>query len=225
MPEKRHFYWLDWIRFFAAFMVVTCHARSGNWVEWGRLGAGHHSRLILAFFTGTRAGVEWVMVFFVLSGFLVGGMALERSLNRTFDFWAFAWDRVSRIWVPLVPALVLTVGIQLYCGVRVSVPLLLGNLFALQGVICNPIGENFPLWSLSYEVWFYVLTGIAALIVTGLARRSIVWVALAVCFVVFTKLSVSYLNCWSAERSPQPGAGLKLKPREPRWHPSRIRCI
>jgi peptidoglycan/LPS O-acetylase OafA/YrhL len=35
MKNKKHFYWLDWMRFIAAFMVVICHSRGYNWVEGG----------------------------------------------------------------------------------------------------------------------------------------------------------------------------------------------
>src|ERR1035438_8094589 len=78
---KEHLYWLDWLRFTAALMVVATHARGGNWVEWARLDAACRTKVVAVFFAMTRAGSEWVTVFFVLSGFLVGGKVLDRAMK------------------------------------------------------------------------------------------------------------------------------------------------
>ena len=94
---KKHFYWLDWMRFIAAFMVVVCHSRGYNWVDWGSLPRVDHTALIRWFFAVTRAGLEWVVVFFVLSGFLVGGGVIRRSLDRTFDVRLFAIDNIANL--------------------------------------------------------------------------------------------------------------------------------
>ena len=99
--EKEHLHWLDWLRFTAALMVVMVHARGANWVEWGRLEETSRTKLVAVFFALTRTGSEWVTVFFVLSGFLVGGKVLERVAKGTFDLRVYAIDRFSRIWVPL----------------------------------------------------------------------------------------------------------------------------
>jgi peptidoglycan/LPS O-acetylase OafA/YrhL len=130
MENKKHFYWLDWMRFIAAFMVVICHSRGYNWVEWGSLSKVDQTTLIKLFFASTRAGLEWVIIFFVLSGFLVGGGVISRCLKGAFDLRLFAIDRVSRIWVPLIPALLITLGVAHYCGLPASLGDLLGNAFA-----------------------------------------------------------------------------------------------
>lgn len=73
----------------------------------------------------------------------------------------------------------------------------LGNLFSLQG-ICVPTIID-PLWSLSYEVWFYYLTGILGLFfISGTSSRfKIISLALlAIGMGVFTKLSTHYLMIW-----------------------------
>ena len=70
----------------------------------------------------------------------------------------------------------------------------LGNLFSLQGICTYSIIE--PLWSLSYEVWFYILMGIISLF---FVRQKMVFYKifaiplLLICFLVFTKLSPHYL--------------------------------
>lgn len=197
MENKKHFYWLDWMRFIAAFMVVICHSRGYNWVEWGSLSHADQTPLIKLFFASTRAGLEWVIVFFVLSGFLVGGGVISRCLKGAFDIRLFAIDRVSRIWVPLIPALLLTLVVAHYCGLPASLWDLLGNAFALQGVFFKNFGHNEPLWSLSYEVWFYVLIGSAGVLLTPSSRSRVVgFVTLTIGFAVFTRLSPNFLNCW-----------------------------
>lgn len=103
--NSAHLYWLDWLRFLAALMVVAAHARGGNWLEWGRLAEASQTKLVAVFFALTRAGTESVLVFFVLSGFLVGGKMIERLIDGTFDLRTYLIDRVSRIYTPLAPAL------------------------------------------------------------------------------------------------------------------------
>ena len=103
---RQHFWWLDWVRFAAAFMVVATHARGSTWVEWGRLPSANQTNPAAVFFALTRAGTEWVTVFFVLSGFLVGGKVLEQVRDGTFSSRDYAFDRISRIWIPLIPALI-----------------------------------------------------------------------------------------------------------------------
>jgi peptidoglycan/LPS O-acetylase OafA/YrhL len=41
-----------------------------------------------------------------------------------------------------------------------------GNLMSLQGVFVQPLNTNYALWTLSYEVWFYILCGAVAVMVS-----------------------------------------------------------
>jgi peptidoglycan/LPS O-acetylase OafA/YrhL len=58
----------------------------------------------------------------------------------------------------------------------------LGSLFFLQGIACAPFGSNGPLWSLSYEFWYYLLFPLLYLAVTtvGTPRSIKVKAAMAV---------------------------------------------
>lgn len=181
----------------AAFMVVVCHARGYNWVELGSLAHADQTPLIKLFFAGTRVGLEWVIVFFVLSGFLVGGGVISRCLKGAFDLRLFAIDRFSRIWVPLIPALLLSLGVALFCGLPASLPDMIGNALGLQGIFFKNFAHNEPLWSLSYEIWFYVLIGAAGVILSPTSRNGVVsLLILFIGFMVFTRLSPIFLNCW-----------------------------
>jgi peptidoglycan/LPS O-acetylase OafA/YrhL len=197
VQEQKRYYWLDWLRFAAAFMVLACHARWGNWSAWRNLEEHYKNGFSWAFFAVTRPALEAVVVFFVLSGFLVGGKALEKIRKGTFDEKAYVVDRVSRIYLPLLPALLFSTVITLICGGKVSVMEFLGNVFSLQGLFCASFAGNAPLWSLAYEVWFYLLAAFVALsFATSHRVRVIALLGVALTFVVFTKLDASMLFCW-----------------------------
>jgi peptidoglycan/LPS O-acetylase OafA/YrhL len=194
---KQHLYWLDWARFIAALMVVACHARGYTWVEYNQLEPNEQTTFAEIFFTITDNGREWVVLFFVLSGFLVGGKLIERCLTNTFDPMTYAVDRITRIWTPLIPALAFTSVLGYYCGFKLSITVLFCNLFSLQGIFCDIYGGNVPLWSLSYEVWFYSIAGLAGVMVMRCTTHRLwLWIAMVTCFAVFEKLWVVYLYCW-----------------------------
>lgn len=195
--EEKHLPWLDWMRFLAALAVVVCHVRGGHWLDWGRMDGADKTWPGAVFFALTRPNLEPVIVFFLLSGFLVGGRLVERLQDGTFRVWDYALDRFTRIYIPLLPALVVSGVIAWYCGVAISWRELAGNIFALQGAFVNSFGKNEPLWSLSYEIWFYVLGGFAAVCVMAKGRGSY-WglVGLLIGFLIFTKLSPLFLLCW-----------------------------
>ena len=140
------------------------------------------------------------MLFFVLSGFLVGGKVLERTVNNSFDLKAYTLDRVSRIYIPLIPALIFTAVVNcLICGRPFSVLSLLGNLFGLQGIWSQipAFAGNDPLWTLAYECWFYVLGGLVAIICAGGTRaKPMALFGIMMVFAIFTRLHASLLFCW-----------------------------
>ncbi len=193
-PE--HYYWLDLLRFIAAFTVVVTHTRSSVFVEFGALQDTDKGFLVAAGYAITRVGNEAVILFFVLSGFLVGGRALSRIAHGTFKPIDYAIDRFVRISLPLVPALILTALIHIIVDGDFSASELLGNLLSLQGIWFRPFGGNGPLWSLSYEVWFYTLAFAVGVACTKTTFYFPSYILLVVVLVVFTSLSPVYLFCW-----------------------------
>ena len=117
-----------------------------------------------------------VVLFFVLSGWLVGGALLDR-LGAPHALRDYAIDRVTRLWIVLAPAFVMMLLLGLGSGEldadapRLSVSdispwsltTLLGNLAGVQTMLVPPFGGNFPLWSLAYETWYYALFPLLAL--------------------------------------------------------------
>ncbi len=185
------------MRFIAALAVVVCHIRGGHWLDWGRMDESDKTQLGAVFFALTRPNLEPVVVFFVLSGFLVGGRLIERVQVGTFRGLDYALDRFTRIYVPLAPTLVLSGVVAYYCKLEFSWFQLAGNVFAMQGVFVDSFAKNEPLWSLSYEIWFYFLGGFAAVCVIAKGRCS-QWGLLGVLigFLIFTKLNPLLLLCW-----------------------------
>ena len=72
-----------------------------------------------------------------------------------------------------------------------------GNLLGLQVSLFRCFGENIPLWSLAYEIWFYFLAACVAVWVVADNRGRIgASFALAVGFAIFTKLGAVFLFAW-----------------------------
>lgn len=188
-----HYQWLDFLRFSAALIVVLSHARGFLFQEYGALPAESRTAAMAAFYAITRLGHESVIIFFVLSGYLVGGKAFQRMASHSFMPSDYAVDRIFRIWIPLLPALILT---AVLAPDAPDLGTWVGNLLGLQGVVVPSLGGNGPLWSLAYEIWFYVL---AYAIGRQAIRKTIDVPALlliALTTLIFTKLEVQYLACW-----------------------------
>jgi peptidoglycan/LPS O-acetylase OafA/YrhL len=199
---------LDLARAFSAIVVFLNHLRVPLFTGYPNLPADQQGIFVQLWFFVTGFGFASVMVFFVLSGFLVGGINLNRANNRTFRPQAYFVDRISRLFVVLLPALALTlvldqIGMRFFAETGLwdrSNPIiaekfpesfaaysgwqyLACNAAMLQSFYCQVYGSNIPLWSLSYEFWFYVCFGAGAIAITtsGIARAtSIVAVVLIV---------------------------------------------
>ena len=109
-------------------------------------------------------GPEAVIVFFILSGFVIK-YTYERSIDKSFRY--FFIRRFIRFYIPLFFIYILGYSIKCYNEGAFSDPewlSLIGNLFMLQdlysmkpNVILSGYMGNSILWSLSYEWWFYML--------------------------------------------------------------------
>lgn len=184
------------VRFLAAFAVLACHMRGAFFVEYTLLQPEQQTPLMFVFYSLTRLGHEAVLIFFVLSGFLVGGKAIERIRSNTFNIRSYAIDRTVRIMLPLLSAIVLEVIVRQINNKETEVTALVGNIFSLQGILCKPYIA--VLWSLSYEVWFYILLCAFACCILN-ARRAkgyIGLIVLFICFMIFSKLKAYYLFVW-----------------------------
>jgi peptidoglycan/LPS O-acetylase OafA/YrhL len=193
--NKQHYYWLDLLRFASALLVVICHYRGNFFIEYGLLSNDDKNIFTQIFYFIGRLGNESVVVFFVLSGFLVGGKALQRILNNEkIDVKSFFIDRFTRIMLPLLAALFFMVVITIIVGDPIPFKDILGSLFSLQGIFTGS-GGNASLWSLAYEVWFYIFIGCLMVICRGKNTKNILiaFFVLTICISIFTKLETRYL--------------------------------
>ncbi len=93
---------------------MACHFRGAFFVEYSALEPGATEPVdILILFYITRLGFEAVLIFFVLSGLLVGGRAMKRLSAGTFRIKSYVVDRAVRILLPLLASLVLFLPIAL----------------------------------------------------------------------------------------------------------------
>jgi peptidoglycan/LPS O-acetylase OafA/YrhL len=191
---------LDLARGLAAAAVAFQHLRGLLLFDWPQTTV--HSYFAGLFYFLAKFGHPAVIIFFVLSGFLVGSSGLRAIENRTWSFPRYLLHRFLRLEIVLVPALLLgllwdTAGIHLlhasalYNGgwdliVR-SGPIdlrwrtLLGNAGFVQDILVPTFGTNAPLWSLSYEFWYYVLFGLLA---TAALKTARLWLRLALAILV-----------------------------------------
>ena len=101
---------LDMLRGIAALLVLCGHLRAfvfQSFVDLERSGV-HPGIAVKAFYATTGLGHQAVMIFFALSGFLVGGKALDDILQRKFSWPRYMLRRLTRLWLVITPALLLT---------------------------------------------------------------------------------------------------------------------
>jgi peptidoglycan/LPS O-acetylase OafA/YrhL len=139
---------LNWARSVAALLVLFHHvAQYHHWSPWIR---------ILTF------GQEAVMLFFIVSGFTIFASETKREWNTLYYY----IRRIRRIYPCLLAALLLSTVVALLNGdllERFDGTALLGTLLGLAdqknkpGTLFPIYLSNMPLWSLSYEIFFYAV--------------------------------------------------------------------
>lgn len=207
---------LDAARWIAALVVLVGHV-AGLMFHETRGFAETSEPLELIAYCLIKVGHYAVMVFFVISGYLVGGITLRRWMKSGPNLADYAVARVSRIYTVLLPALVVgmtfdLLGLRffsdsaLYTGelnnislhkvsTRIGVEEFALNLGMLQGMYVEALGSNGPLWSLAYEWWYYGLfAAIAGAIFSkGWMRYGLVAVSLVLVYGM-----TSYMLIWSS---------------------------
>jgi len=169
---------LDMVRGVSALAVLAAHIRAFVFRDLGELQAAGLGIKAFYFITGVHH--QAVMVFFVLSGYFVGGAVLKSLGEGRFSWARYALARLSRLWVALIPALVLTAlcdfvvrqvspeadagrwhhiwmsGPDVQHRTASDMITFAGNIGFLQTIEVPVFGSNGPLWSLANEFWYYV---------------------------------------------------------------------
>jgi len=178
---------MDAIRGFAALYVAFTHSHAVFDTPLKPLGG---------------FGAEGVALFFLLSGLVVGGSVLRQDAP---DWERYFLHRTRRIWPPFLVSLALAWGVR-SAILGFPAPLrpteLVGNLCMLQGIlpgtIVLPYHQNWPLWSLAFEWWYYLLLPLVWF-VPSRHRADLVLIAsclAAVGFRIHPFGPFAYLGCW-----------------------------
>ena len=156
----KELYFLHFIRGISAILVMISHVRSPFFINYENV--INPTLFQKGFYFITGLGHQAVILFFVLSGFLVGGSFIKSNINVKNYF----ISRISRLWTVLIPALLLTLLVDFYfydpalpfrTPAILSIDTFLGNVFFLQTIYFSIYGTNGSLWSLANEFWYYVL--------------------------------------------------------------------
>jgi len=230
---------LDMARGVAALAVLVGHVRGLFFVDYHDL--PRHSPPVSAVYGATALGHQAVIVFFVLSGFFIVSSIADSFEQRKWSWTAYLVNRITRLSLVLIPSLVLCaildrIGMamprtapfyhqpvaNLFTQSIASLETFrnfVGNLFYVQGILVEPFGSNAPLWSLSYEFWYYIIfpLAICALVKRYRPTMRIVYLVLAILVTWFVgyiialyfliwllggALAISRARKWSAVRFP-----------------------
>ena len=196
---------LDLSRWASALLVASCHI-----AQLAIAFVPHHNPLLSAFYILRHFHVSSVMVFFVLSGYLVGGSIIADVRAGRFDLRRYLINRITRLYVVLLPALLLSamwdfIGLHwlnvhdfyndgfaipefdhTHVGETLTWRGAFWNLLSCQTIQAPVLGSNLPLWSLANEFWYYLLCPAVLLVWHGRGpwlQRNVA--ALAMIFIVW----------------------------------------
>lgn len=196
---------LDMMRGCAALLVLFSHWRNIFFIDFPAI--KQFRALWFPFYGVTTSGHQAVVVFFVLSGYFVGGSVIRLWESHRWSWKRYALQRLVRLWVVLLPGLLLctfwdrlgltlghapalyggTSGNHLMQNVAAASNwrVLLANALFLQGFRAPLYGSDTALWSLANEFWYYALFPLAYV-----AFRTSRWLLRIVCVALFLFL------CW-----------------------------
>lgn len=196
---------LDIFRIAAAMTVFIHHAI----IQWG-----------FARYLDKDWGHTAVIVFFVLSGYVIAYTTFKNKRS-----WKqYAQARLSKLYSVLIPCLIITSLVQLY--VYYNSPSLFegysrGDSFIryiLSALYLNEIWFfsaappiNGPLWSLSFEFWYYCLCGVC---LYARSTKFFYLLLAGICLLAGPKILLMlpvWIMGYFAYRMPEPGIGCRLR--------------
>lgn len=176
MKKKEEYQWLNLIRGLAAMAVFTGHLRI---IFFRDVDVSDLNYLYKATVFVTGFGHLAVVIFFVLSGFLIIKSIDQSTKRGSWNTITYARNRFFRLWVVLIPCLILgliwdRLGIAFWGDSlfysnqwkyflnqdienKLSATIFIGNALFLQKILVPTLGSNGALWSLTNEFWYYVI--------------------------------------------------------------------
>lgn len=219
---RKHVLSMEGLRGFAVFLVFLVHYASLI-KPWLTAGAGT-ARFVEAVHTVGNAGVD---LFFVLSGFLIYGSLIRRKA----PFLHYMRQRITRIYPAFTVVFLIYIALSFAMPSQSKIPpgavdgviYLLQNFLLLPGLL--PIDAMITVaWSLSYEMFYYIVLP-ATIVIFGLRQRRPQWrvrffVAVAAIIVLVCALAggpirlvmfiagILLVEAMGSERTPVPGSAL-----------------
>ncbi len=197
---------IDLMRFLAALAVVWSHV----WYIVVPAFAPEHNAWRPVYWTA-GFGADAVRIFFVISGYWITATILRRVNSGGWTWRNYLIDRMSRLWIVLIPALL--IGLLLDVSGRfafnfprysdfdfitaenvdiataLSPKSFFGNLVFLQNIYVPTFGSNGPLWSLANEFWYYIW--FPAILLAFRMRFSVMTILALATMVLFTHSNVT----------------------------------
>lgn len=190
---KRYYPYLDFFRFLAALFVLLVHARCEIFCEYSLLNEESQNLWTILFYSSVSFGLDGVIILFILSGFLVGGRNLEALYRGRISASSFLINRIARIVPPLAGALLFSSVVKFLRGQELSLWSLVGNLLGLQNIVPGVTDEIGVLWTLPYEIWFYVCI-LSFILLFGKKHRYVVGIILLVLSLsLFLRMQMQYV--------------------------------
>jgi peptidoglycan/LPS O-acetylase OafA/YrhL len=138
--ERSHYYVLDQIRAVAALMVVIVHIFQTY----------HRNEFLNQYYPIAELGKHGVPIFFALSGYLLGNSVSENPAKSNKNF---VIRRFLRIYPAYLACLLILIFVERPDGTQI-----LTHLTLLQFLFGTTFGGiNYPFWSLSIEMVYYML--------------------------------------------------------------------
>ncbi|MEZ5931899.1 MAG: acyltransferase [Alphaproteobacteria bacterium] len=155
--------YLDLLRVLAALAVLLGHMeQDGLYMAWIPLHHFNH---------------EAVIVFFVLSGYVIAHSTFDRKKTCS----AYAVARLARVYPVAAPAILFSAIVAAGFGQSFNAWDVVSSFLFLNESWLNPasLPMNGPYWSLCYEAWYYLLFGLAVFLPRRLQWICVVAAALA----------------------------------------------
>ena len=183
--------YLDALRFVAALVVLASHMGYERFTEGS-----------MAWIRELNLGSDAVVVFFVLSGFVIAHTTFSRARGAA----AYTQARMARLYSVILPALIVTflldqAGTALfpqayegwwYNGADIGEQYVRALTFTTH--VWNEymrVGTNGPFWSVAYEAWYYAGFGVAVF-----CRGAVRWILLGLMAVVAGPAILLLAPCW-----------------------------
>lgn len=134
-------------------------------------------------------GTEAVYIFFILSGIVIH-LSITRTPKTTTHFLI---DRFFRIVPVYLFGIVLALFIMDSLNTYLDSKIILGNIFflgTLQGFIVRVLEVNPPIWSLTFEVFFYIV--FSASMIANRKRNLKIWMMISLLSIPLTKLDTGH---------------------------------